>query len=295
MPPAAVAHLAGRMVCNGIVATSELTCKLEEPHLPAGVSPALLGNGQVKLATSNVLYDTLTTIFSFDATVENLLAEPIGTPDGTTKSGIKVVYHSGPTPTSYYSPGDTATIRVANADGTVNFTRKDQPLHLYDTILAPGDTSAPLNWKMEIPRSVESFEFAVFVFTAVPGEPRVPAVPPDSVPEWVYAESNMTNNNSPHMSGRFPRNVLWVIFDRSATQEEKQAAIDFAGVEVAGGDPILRAYLVRVQDDGTTYPLFEAREKLRSLPQVRFMFVDAMMGGTHLRPSDETNGWSKEF
>ncbi len=293
-PPATAAYLAGRMECTVVVASGEITCTLEEPRTPAGISPALLGGGQVKMASSNVHRDTLTSILSFDATVQNLLAEPIGTPDGSTKTGIKVFFHSGPTATSYAQPGDTGTVRVANADGTISITRKDQPYHYYDTILLPNQTSSPKNWKFDIPRTVLTFEFGVFIFAAMPGEPRVPAVPPDSVPEWVYADSNMTNNNSPHMAGRFPRNVLWVIFDRSATQEEIQAAIDFAGVEVIGGDPVLRAYLVRVQDDGTTYPLFKAREKLESLPQVRFMFVDLMLGGTHLRPSDETNGWNKD-
>lgn len=289
--PTAVAHLAGRLECSAVVAEGSLSCRLEEPRSPAGISAAILGNAQAKMASSNVQYDSLTTIFSFDATVENLLAAPMGTPDGSTKSGIKVVYHSGPVATSYYAPGDTGTIVVVNADGRVSFTRPDQPYHLYDTILAPGETSAPLNWQLAVPRTVASFDFTVFVFAAIPGEPRVPAVPPDTTPAWVYADSMLTDDDSPHMSGRFPRNVLWLDFYPGTTQEEKQAAIDYIGGEVVGGSSLTDTYVVRVHDDGTTYPLFVALEKLKSLPQILSALPGGFVVGTHLRPADDSIGW----
>jgi hypothetical protein len=294
-PAPVVARLAGQIDCSAVVATRELVCKREEAPAPAGISATQVpDDGQIKVRPRNVRYDTIASIFSFDVAIENLLTEPIGTPDGRTQSGIKAVYHNGPVATTYYAPGGTDSTRVANPDGTASLTRKNQPYHLYETVLAPGGTTQPLNGRLEVPRTVETFEFTILIFAARPGLPRVPDLPPDSVPEWIHAAENMTNYNSPHMSGRYPRNSLWVIFDPSATQEEKQAALDFVGVNVVGGDPVLRAYLVRIQDDGTTYPLFEVIEKLEGLPQVRFTLVDAIISGTHLRPTDEADGWSKD-
>jgi len=55
----------------------------------------------VRLASSGTTYNAGTQAFASDVTVENLIAQPMNTTDGTTPDagGIKVFFHSGPTVT----------------------------------------------------------------------------------------------------------------------------------------------------------------------------------------------------
>jgi hypothetical protein len=88
----------------------------------------------------------------------------MGTPDGTTVTGIKVFFHSGPTVTS----GD-GTVSVANADGTGTFTASEpQPYFEYSTILQENEVSVAKTWLWSVPSSVETFEFSVYVSTDIP-------------------------------------------------------------------------------------------------------------------------------
>lgn len=108
---------------------------------------------------------------------------------------------------------------------------------------------------------------------------RVPDWPPDSVPDSVwkamYAPENMSPP-TPEWGAPFPRNLIRLGFRDRATREEKQAAIDAIHGIVVGGAPIYRggAYYVRIQDDGTSRPLFRAIKKLRSMPQVELASPD---------------------
>ena len=135
--------------------------------------------------------------------------------------------------------------------------------------------------------------------TTVVGTRTVPALPPESVPAAIYDPENLITD-SPLMSGTFPRNIVVVLFDPDAPQEERQTAIDLIDGEVVGG---MRSfgddgfYLVRIQDDGTAGPLFEAIEMLEALPQVRLAGVDHIAPASewirYRRPTDG-NGYSKQ-
>jgi len=118
----------------------------------------------VQLATSNVSYNGGTGIFQFDVTVKNLMNEAIGTPDGVVADpqGIQAFFHAGPTAT-----GGSGTITVANADGTGTFTAANQPYFTYSQVLAKNDVSSPRTWQLNVPGTVTTFSFTIYVETDV--------------------------------------------------------------------------------------------------------------------------------
>ena len=110
-------------------------------------------------------------IFSFDVTVQNLIPQPLGTNDGTTPTaqGVQVFFNSGPTVTS-----GTGAISVANADGHSTFTSANQPYFQYsgialgaDGILTQNETSGAKTWQLSVAPTVTTFEFVVYVSTAI--------------------------------------------------------------------------------------------------------------------------------
>ncbi|HEX6041944.1 lamin tail domain-containing protein [Longimicrobium sp.] len=134
---------------------------------PAGArtgaaSPIIIGgqNTYVKLTSSNVSYDSISEIFQFDVTVQNLLNEGLGTPDGVTTDpqGIRVFFHSGPTVTS-----GTGVASVYNADGYDTFTASSQPYFTYAEILDKNEVSAAKTWQLLIPRTAATFAFQLYV------------------------------------------------------------------------------------------------------------------------------------
>jgi hypothetical protein len=129
-------------------------------------SGVLIGgqNSNLKLTSSNVSYDSGTGIFQFDVTVQNLMNEAIGTPDGTVPDpeGIQVFFSSGPAVTS-----GTGSMAVANADGTGTFTATNQPFFAYNQILAQNAVSSARTWQLQVTGSVSTFSFVVYVETDV--------------------------------------------------------------------------------------------------------------------------------
>src|SRR2546426_8120259 len=64
----------------------------------SGISADLVLGGQgtyVGLRSSGVSYNASTQIFQADVTVQNLTALPLGTPDGSSVTGVNVFFHSG--------------------------------------------------------------------------------------------------------------------------------------------------------------------------------------------------------
>ena len=119
----------------------------------------------VLVQSSNVSYDSLTGKFAFDLTVQNLLVQRMGS-DGTTVSGIKVFFASGPVTTS-----GTGTPSVANADGLDAFTGSFQPYFYYPGGLASNATTPAKRWELNVPKSVKTFAFTLYVST-----PLVPVI-----------------------------------------------------------------------------------------------------------------------
>ncbi len=132
----------------------------------AGLSASVIGgqNVYLKVATSNVSYDSGTSTFAFDVTLQNLLNEEMGTPGEGIQDpdGIRVFFHGGPTAT-----GGTGVITVNNADGTATITAPDQPYFSYNEILTKDEVSASRRWELNIPSTVTSFSFILLVDTEI--------------------------------------------------------------------------------------------------------------------------------
>jgi len=149
------------MRCQADVGSGWLTCRapaIGSAGLP--FSPLIVG-GQgvnVQLTSSNVSYDEGTEIFQADVTVQNLMNRTLGTPDGSTVDGIRVFFHTGPVVTV-----GTGTVTVREPDGTGSFTGSNQPYYAYMEILASGETSNAKTWEWDVPSTVETFVFEVFV------------------------------------------------------------------------------------------------------------------------------------
>jgi hypothetical protein len=119
-------------------------------------------NVYVKLTSSNNSYDAALDVYSFDVTVQNLMNEAIGTPDGVTPDaeGIRVFFVEEPA-------GVGGTVSVMEPSGTAFFTTANQAYHTYSEILDKDEVSAPKTWKFSVPDGVTSFTFRVLMETDV--------------------------------------------------------------------------------------------------------------------------------
>jgi hypothetical protein len=227
-PPGSIPALLGTIVeCNVDVRSVSVVCR--DPRASQGAaSLALLGASQIKMRSANVVSDTARELFAMHATAQNLLGYAIGTPDGVTTTGLKIFFETGPTATGYYTPGDTGTVKVRNADGFQHFTGVQQPYYFYDTILPPQAITRSKRWEFHVPRTVMRFGFTVRVFTTTPRETRVGETPPDHTPPRYRDPSSSRVCN---VSG-LPECVfdaVMVRFRPGASREERQSAVDMVG------------------------------------------------------------------
>jgi hypothetical protein len=175
--PAGALESVTRLLCTA--STAEGTVDCDDPALD-GADQILGGQGYyVRLASSNVSYAG--GVFAFDATVQNLSDQPFSTEDGNTRhaGGVKVFFHQDVMVTS-----GSGEITVANATGTDAFTGAVQPYFQYggsiggveqpelggDGILSSAEVSSARNWQLNVPATVNTFSFVVYVSTRVPGE-----------------------------------------------------------------------------------------------------------------------------
>src|SRR4051812_461710 len=150
--------------CAASIDARSVSCRPARGH--GGGSGVLIGgqNLNVRLTSSNVSYNAGTGIFQFDVTVQNLMNEAIGTPDGAVPDpdGIQVFFASGPTVTS-----GSGSVTVANADGTGTFTGTNQPYFAYNEIRAKDATTSAKTWQLQVTGTVNTFSFVVYVETDV--------------------------------------------------------------------------------------------------------------------------------
>ena len=99
-------------------------------------------------------------VLEFDATIQNLLREALGTPNGVDRdtAGIAAVLTGAPTVT-----GGSGTVSVANPDGERPFL----PYFRYDEKLAQDQVSAAKRWRFNVGPGVTSFDFQVTVQAAL--------------------------------------------------------------------------------------------------------------------------------
>ncbi|HEU4453245.1 MAG TPA: hypothetical protein VFR81_09300, partial [Longimicrobium sp.] len=152
--------------CSASVRSRALSCA-DASSSAGGARFAVIGgqNVNVKLTSTNVVYDSVAGIFSADLTVQNLLVQRMGS-DGATVSGVRVFFHSGPVLTS-----GTGSVEVANPDGVETFTASSQPYFQYDGALPYLAVSAAKRWEWSLPKTAGSFDFLLLV-----SAPLVPTV-----------------------------------------------------------------------------------------------------------------------
>ena len=98
-------------------------------------------------------------------TVTNLMAQPLGTADGVSTSGVRVFFHQQPTVTA-----GSGAVEVEAPDGLGTFTGSGQPYYLYPQLIQPGATSGPRSWAFRMSPTVAEFRFVVYVRAALPDE-----------------------------------------------------------------------------------------------------------------------------
>jgi hypothetical protein len=144
--------------CRAEVRSATLSCAPPE-ETPPGVAASRIVGGQdrfVRLASSGTTYDAGGALFTTTVTVQNLLAAVLGTPDGSTATGVRVFFHEGPT-------GTGGAVSVQNPDGAAFFTAAEQPYFLYPQMLAPFQISASKAWRFSVAPSTTAFSFRVYV------------------------------------------------------------------------------------------------------------------------------------
>lgn len=101
--------------------------------------------------------------------------------------------------------------------------------------------------------------------------PTVPLIPPDSFPTELFAALG-TVSGSPLLDSAYRKDIVIVAFQPTATQAQRQAAIDSIGGQVVGGhrdkDGVDGYYYVRITG-GTTAALLSAVTVLHRQPQVQ--------------------------
>lgn len=156
------------IACTVTVASGQLRCG--DTPAGGGARNIMLG-GQgtyVRLEASNHAYDSAAAVYSIDVTVQNLLAQQMGTPDGSTVTGVKVFFDRLPA-----ASAGTGEVAVANPDGRAAFTGANQPYFDYPEILEARGASRPRTWRFDLPSGVKAFTFGVYVETQLPAEQGV--------------------------------------------------------------------------------------------------------------------------
>jgi len=153
------------IACTGDLPSRTVSCDSPAPAGADGASHIIVGNQNVyvKLTSSNANYDAGTQKLTFDVNVRNLIPQALGTTDGVTldPEGVRIFFHSGPTVTS-----GTGTVTVVG-DGVGTFTGANQPYYQYNTVLDQYELSAPKTWQMNLPPTVTTFTFLLYVRAAV--------------------------------------------------------------------------------------------------------------------------------
>lgn len=186
------------------------------------------------------------------------------------------------------------------ASGAANLA--NARLWKYDTLLAahatpqilnPGVTGRSRNLTMQIVSGAPTV-FTVLLRVQAQNAYPVSLVPPDSQPAALYADTNVVINNS-YLGGKAVKNTILVLFKVTATQAQRQAAIDSVKGVVVGGDQFLPNqdgyYLVRIANDASGSVMSAAITKLQTLTQVDFAGTVDLSESHEGREPNDGSGW----
>jgi hypothetical protein len=191
VPPPAADSYVSAMLCQADLRTQKVDCGPVDSgaSLPEGVSADRIVGSQglyTRMASNTVAFAA--GVFSFNATVQNLMSIAMATADGATRddAGVRVFLHSGPTVTA-----GVGTVTAANETGTGAFTSGGQKYWQYggkiggvdqgelgaDGILASAEVSSAKSWQFNVTGTVTSFTFQVYISTATPAGVAVSVAP----------------------------------------------------------------------------------------------------------------------
>jgi hypothetical protein len=167
--------------CSVNVTAGTMRCREEAvPGAPVNLNVIVGGqNRYVKLSSFGTQYDAGAKVLSTNVVIENLLEQAIGTPDGTTVTGVDVFFFSGPSATA----GD-GTVYLVNPTGTDGeYTAPGQTYYRWNQILTPFAISDAKLWQFGLTGTVTAFSFTVYVSA-------------EATDESVVAELNQVWNGS---------------------------------------------------------------------------------------------------
>jgi hypothetical protein len=167
--------------CTAYVEQPRVTC--ESTADGAGARRNLIIAGQhvyLRLASSDASYNPADSIFQVNVTVQNLMTQAFGTPDGETDSGLTVFFATGPTPV----PAG-GNVEVHNEDGEAIFFSSLEPYFNHGGLLYTGETSESRTWQFKMDPEIGRFVFTVFVRGQVPHESSLLLFRPQAEPDGI--------------------------------------------------------------------------------------------------------------
>jgi hypothetical protein len=164
--PAPGAFRAG-LTCTASVARGQVSCASDAPDGSASFPSLIIGgqNVYLRLDAGPGAYNPSDSTFQIDVTVQNLMTQAFGTPDGTTDTGLTVFFYTGPDVTA-----GTGSVSVDNEDGNDIFLGGPEPYFSYEGVLYTGFMTEPRPWRFKADPEVETFQFKVFVQGQIPHE-----------------------------------------------------------------------------------------------------------------------------
>lgn len=253
--------------------------------------------------SSAATYDPVTKIISLPMALKNAWTREVVAPARIYAWNDSIAIT---TPTGLTNGTAGTYVRLVQMDSTIASgaaNLANARLWKYDTLLAAHATPQILNptaTSRSRPVTMQVVSGSPTVFTVLlrvqaQNNNVVSALPPAGRPAGLYDDTNVVVNNANLGAGRVVKNTIGVLFKRSATQAQRQAAVDSVQGIIVGGYPAFNnadgVYLVRVPIDGTGTLLAAAISKLQTLSQVDFADIVDINATYNGRKPGDGSGW----
>jgi hypothetical protein len=115
-------------------------------------------NVYVRLEATGHAYTAADSTYRIQVTIQNLMTQVLGTPDGASTTGVRIFFQLLPEVTQGSGP-----VSVDSVDGTATFLSVAQPYYEYPEALPTGFVSEARTWRFRMGPEVEAFHFGVLV------------------------------------------------------------------------------------------------------------------------------------